>query len=80
MEVVAQQIAQTQALGIGQVVAALEQAPAGSLQDGRLLELLDDDEGAPLIHPPLTEHEQRSVDSTGRKLNAFMRSTPPVTG
>lgn len=39
-----------------------------------LLELLDDDEGAPLIYPPLTEQEQRSVDSTGRKLNAFLRS------
>lgn len=42
-----------------------------------LLDLLDDDEGAPLIYPPLTEQEQRSVDSTGRKLNTFLRSTKP---
>ena len=39
-----------------------------------LLELLDDDEGAPLIHP-MPEQDQRSVDGTCHKLNAFLLSS-----
>ena len=60
----------------GDLSRRLHEAPALRKRPLRdtLLELLDDDEGAPLIYPPLTEEDQRSVDSTGRKLNAFLRS------
>lgn len=59
----------------GDMIGRLHEEPAlrtRSLRD-ILLELLDDDEGGPLIHP-MSEEDQRSVDSTCRKLNAFLRS------
>ncbi len=66
----------------GEIIRRIQEAPELRERPVRdtLLELLDNDEGAPLIYPPLTEDEQRSVDSTGRKLNAFLRSTTPMKG
>ncbi len=60
----------------GDIIRRLHEEPALRQRPVRdtLLELLDDDEGAPLIYPPLSEEDQRSVDSTGRRLNAFLRS------
>lgn len=66
----------------GEIIRRLQEEPALRQRPVRdtLLDLLDDDEGAPLIYPPLTEEEQRSVDSTGRKLNAFLRSAADKMG
>lgn len=60
----------------GDIIRRLHEEPALRKRPVRdtLLEPLDDDEGAPLIYPLLTEEDQRSVDSTGRKLNAFLLS------
>lgn len=60
----------------GDLIRCLHEAPALRKRPVRdtLLELLDDDAGAPLIYPPLSEEDQRSVDSTARKLKAFLRS------
>ena len=64
----------------GDIIRRIQEEPGLRKRPVRdtLLDLLDDDEGAPLIYPPLTEEEQRSVDSTGRKLNAFLCSTTPI--
>lgn len=66
----------------GDLIRRLHEEPALRKRPVRdtLLELLDDDEGAPLIYPPLTEEDQRSVDSTGRKLNAFLQSATAEKG
>lgn len=66
----------------GDIIRRLQEEPTLRQRPVRdtLLDLLDDDEGAPLIYPPLTEEEQRSVDSTGRKLNAFLRSAADKMG
>jgi hypothetical protein len=36
-----------------------------------LIEVIGDD-GGPLIHPPMSESEQRSFDSTCRNLHRFL--------
>lgn len=66
----------------GDIVRRLHEEPTLRKRSVRntLLDLLNDDEGAPLIYPPLTEEDQRSVDSTGRKLNAFLRSATTKKG
>lgn len=61
----------------GDVIRRIHEDPVLRARPVRdvFLEFLDDDEGAPLIYPLLTEDEQRSVGSTGRKLSAFLRYT-----
>lgn len=60
----------------GDLIGRLQDDPALRKRSPRhlLLDLLDDDAGGPLVCP-MSEEDQRSVDSTCRKLNAFLRST-----
>lgn len=41
-----------------------------------LLQLIDGDEG-PMMWPRITEAEQNSLDATCRKLNRYLRASPP---
>jgi hypothetical protein len=58
----------------GQTIRLLHENP--SLRKRGIVRVLAeaiDDEGGPIIYPPLTESEQRSFDSTCRLLHRFMR-------
>jgi len=44
-----------------------------------LAEFLDED-GGPLLYPQMSETEQRSFDSTCRKLHRFLPDSKPLSG
>ena len=57
----------------GQIIRLLHENP--SLRKRGILRVLGeaiDDDGGPIIYPPLTESDQRSFDSTCRLLHRFM--------
>ena len=57
----------------GQIIRLLHENP--SLRKRGVVRVLGesiDDDGGPIIYPPLTESEQRSFDSTCRLLHRFM--------
>jgi hypothetical protein len=57
----------------GQIIRLLYENP--SLRKRGIVRVLGeaiDDDGGPIIYPPLTEFEQRSFDSTCRLLHRFM--------
>jgi hypothetical protein len=57
----------------GQVIRLLHENP--SLQKRGIVRVLAEaigDDGGPIIYPPSTESEQRSLDSTCRQLHRFM--------
>lgn len=57
----------------GQLIRLLHENP--SLRKRGIVRVLTeaiDDDGGPIIYPPLTESEQRSFDSTCRQLHRFM--------
>lgn len=58
----------------GQLIRLLHENP--SLRQRGIVRVLAesiDDEGGPIIYPPLTESEQRSFESTCKLLHRFMR-------
>lgn len=56
----------------GDVIRRIQDEPAlRKRPTATLLDLLDDD-GGPLLYPPVSEEEQRAFDATCRKLRAFL--------